>query len=150
MEIIDYSDEYKQSVFEFTDRCFAELGKRFEPEGRHGFYNDIPNEFEVFYCLIKDGNVTGTAALKRLDEDTAELKSLYLDKDCRGKGLGRELMDKIIKAAEDLGYKSIVLDSMSKYKAARKLYERAGFIDIPRYNDNQYADVFMRLDLKKD
>ena len=50
MEIIDYSDEYKQSVFEFTDRCFAELGKRFEPEGRHGFYND--NQYaDVFMRL---------------------------------------------------------------------------------------------------
>ena len=147
MEIIDYSDEYKQSVFEFTDRCFAELGKKFEPEGRHSFYNDIPSEFDVFYCLISNGHVIGTAALKRLDEETAELKALYLDKDCRGKGLGRELMDKVIKAATDLGYKSIVLDSMSQYKAARKLYERIGFIEIPRYNDNQYADVFMRRDL---
>ncbi len=147
MQIIIYNDEYKQKLFEFTDRCFAELGKRFEPEGRHSFYNDIPNEFDVFFCMLEKDSVIGTAALKRFDGSEAELKALYLDKDYRGKGLGSELMNKVVLAAGELGYKSIVLDSMSQYKAARRLYEKTGFKDIARYNDNEYADVFMRMEL---
>ena len=39
------------------------------------------------------------------------------------------------------------LDSMSKYEDALRLYEKAGFRRIERYNDNVHADVFMRLDL---
>lgn len=147
MDIVLYSDEYKQAVFDFTDKCFDELGKRFEPEGRHYFYNDIRNEFEVFYCLLDNDSCVGTAALKRFDDDTAELKALYLDKDYRGKGLGSLLMDKLVKTARELNYKSIVLDSMSQYKDARRLYEKTGFKDTARYNDNEYADVFMRLEL---
>ena len=37
----------------------------------------------------------------------------------------------------------IVLDSMSEYAAALKLYEKYGFTHIERYNENQKADVFM-------
>lgn len=39
------------------------------------------------------------------------------------------------------------LTSVSKYKAAQRLYEKAGFVNTDRYNDNQYADIFMKLEL---
>ena len=54
MKTVPYNSSLKQEVFDFTDRCFAELGKRFEPEGRHFFYNDIGKNFEVFLCLIDE------------------------------------------------------------------------------------------------
>ena len=147
IDLIKYNDSYKQRVFEFTDKCFAELGKRFEPDGRHAFYNDIEKAFEVFYCLTDKDNVIGTVALKKIDEYTVELKALYLDSGYRGKGLGSRLMRKVIDDAKERGYKSIVLDSMSQYKDALRLYEKCGFKDTERYNDNVYADVFMKLEL---
>ena len=147
-ELVPYSDMLKQQVFTFTDVCFAELGKRFEPEGRHAFYNDIDSFFEVFYCLTSDDGVVGTAALKKLDDETAELKALYLDKRYRGQGFGKRLIDTVIEEAGMRGFKTVVLDSMKRYKDARRLYEKCGFTDCKRYNDNRYADVFMKLDLQ--
>lgn len=147
LELISYNDSYMQRVFDFTDACFAELGKKFEPSGRHCFYNDIENEFEAFYCLTDQEKIIGTVALKKIDEYTVELKAMYLDRNYRGKGLGRRLMDKAVDEAKRLGYKSMVLDSMSQYKAALKLYEKSGFKNTERYNNNIYADVFMKLEL---
>ena len=49
IELVSYSDKLKQSVFSFTNAVFYELGKKFEPEGRHAFYNDIENSFIVFF-----------------------------------------------------------------------------------------------------
>ena len=148
IELIPYNDSYKQQVFDFTCTCFEELGKKFEPSGRHSFYNDIDNEFEVFFCLVDQEKVIGTVALKKVDDYTVELKAMYLDRDYRGKGLGRRLMDKAVDEARCLGYKCIVLDSMSSYKDALRLYEKTGFKMTERYNDNVYADVFMRLDFE--
>lgn len=145
--LVPYNDSYKQKVFDFTDKCFDELGKKFDPSGRHYFYNDIENYFVVFYCLLYQDRLIGTAALKIIDEFTVELKAMYLDQEYRGQGLGRKLMGKVISEAKSLGYKCIVLDSMSQYKSALKLYEKTGFKNTERYNDNMYADVFMRLDL---
>ena len=128
--------------------CFSELGKKFEPEGRHAFYNNIEKAFEVYFCLTSDDDrVIGTVALKKLDDNTAELKALYLDSRYRGQGWGKQLINVIIAEAKNSGYKTIVLDSMKQYKEARKLYEKCGFIDCARYNDNIYADVFMKLEL---
>ena len=145
--LVPYNESYKQKVFVFTDKCFEELGKKFEPDGRHDFYNNIGDNFVVFYCLIDQDKLIGTVALKKLDENTVELKAMYLDRSYRGKGLGRRLMDKIVDEAKRLGYKSIVLDSMSQYKDALRLYERTGFQNTERYNENLYADVFMKLEL---
>ena len=145
--LVPYNESYKQKVFDFTDKCFEELGKKFEPDGRHDFYNNIGDNFVVFYCLFDQDKLIGTVALKKLDENTVELKAMYLDRSYRGKGLGRRLMNKIVDEAKRLGYKSIVLDSMSQYKDALRLYERTGFQNTERYNDNLYADVFMKLNL---
>ena len=147
MELVQYKEEYKQRVFDFTDRCFEELGKEFEPEGRHYFYNDIEKSFVSFYCLLDDEKLIGTVALKKIDEYTVELKSLYLDKSYRGQHLGSRLVKAVVDEAGKLGYKSIVLDSMSKYKDALRLYEKYGFKHTERFNDNIYADVLMKLDL---
>lgn len=147
IRLIPYDSAYRQCVFDFTDACFAELGKKFEPSGRHGFYNDIGNSFELFYCLMLKEKVIGTVALKRIDDQTAELKAMYLDREFRGRGLGRLLIDKVTGEARLRGFKSIVLDSMSQYKDALRLYEKSGFKCTERYNDNAYADVFMRLEL---
>lgn len=145
--LVPYNESYKQKVFDYTDKCFEELGKKFEPDGRHDFYNNIGDNFVVFYCLFDQNKLIGTVALKKLDENTVELKAMYLDRSYRGKGLGRRLMNKIVDEAKRLGYKSLVLDSMSQYKDALRLYERTGFQNTERYNENLYADVFMKLEL---
>ena len=147
VKLVQYEEKRKQRVFDFTDRCFTELGKRFDPGGKHYFYNDIEDSFEVFYCLVDQDEVVGTVALKKIDERTVELKALYLHKDYRGKGLGSLLMSVSVNEAKTRGFKRIVLDSMLKYEDALRLYEKFGFEKIDRYNDNAMAEVFMKMDL---
>ncbi len=147
IRLVPYETAYKQGVFDFTARCFAELGKTFEPAGRHAYYNDINASFEAFWCLLADDAVAGTVGLKHIDSKTAELKAMYLAGELRGRGLGRQMMNTVIEYAGKRGYKSIVLDSISSYHDALRLYEKTGFVPIDRYNDNSYADVFMKLEL---
>ena len=147
INLVSYDASYKQRVFDFTDRCFEELGKKFEPEGRHYFYNDIEKSFEAFFCMTDEEKVIGTVALKRIDAYTVELKALYLDKAYRGQHLGSCLIRAAIDEAKTRGFKSMVLDSMSQYKEALRLYEKCGFRNTERFNDNAYADVFMMLEL---
>ena len=147
VKLVPYDDSLKQRVFDFTDACFTELGKKFEPDGRHYFYNDISGSFEVFFCLVDQEMVVGTVALKKIDEKNVELKALYLHKDYRGKGLGSLLMSVSINEAKSRGFKMILLDSMLKYEDALRLYEKFGFEKIDRYNDNAMAEVFMKMDL---
>jgi hypothetical protein len=53
------------------------------------------------------------------------------------------LLDIAIDFAKSLGYSWMVLDSSKTLYAARALYLKNGFVDIPGYNDNYRVDVFM-------
>lgn len=142
-KIVVYDESLKEEVFAFTDTCFRDVGKTFDPKGRHAFYNDIEHEFDRFWCLLSDGVVKGTVAIRREDETTAELKAMYLSPDLRGKGYGYQMLEMAVDYCRDSGYERIVLDSISSYTSALHLYEKYGFKYIDRYNDNQKADVFM-------
>jgi GNAT superfamily N-acetyltransferase len=89
--------------------------------------------------------IVGTTAVRNLKqfESTCELKRMYVLKEFRRLGLGQKLLDTAIDFAKSVGYSRMVLDSSKTLYAARALYLKKGFIDIPRYNDNYRADVFM-------
>ena len=146
-EIVHYEDSIKDSLFAFYSECFPGVGKPFEPEGRHEFYNRIPEHFEQFWCLVEDGTILGSVAIRRFSDDTAELKALYLSEKLRGQGWGYKLLDLAVKYAREQGYKRVCLDSMRSYTAARRLYDKFGFKEIESYNNNTFAEVFMELKL---
>ena len=148
LEILKYNDSLKESLFRFTDNCFTEIGKSFEPQGRHSFYNGIPENFDLFLCLAEDGNVMGSAGIKKIDNDTCELKALYLADELRGMGWGYKLLNEAVSFARENDFSRVVLDSMSQYTDASRLYKRYGFTDTDRYNDNIYADVFIQMILR--
>ena len=89
--------------------------------------------------------ILGTTAVRNLKqfESTCELKRMYVLRDFRRLGVGQKLLDTAIDFAKSVGYSRIVLDSSKALHAARALYLKNGFVDIPRYNDNYRADVFM-------
>jgi GNAT superfamily N-acetyltransferase len=89
--------------------------------------------------------ILGTTAIRNLKqfELTCELKRMYVLRDFRRLGLGQKLLDTAINFAKSVGYSRMVLDSSKTLYAARALYLKNGFVDIPRYNDNYRADVFM-------
>jgi putative acetyltransferase len=89
--------------------------------------------------------IVGTTAVRNLKqfESTCELKRMYVLKEFRQLGLGQKLLDIAIDFAKGVGYSRMVLDSSKMLHLARALYLKKGFVDIPQYNDNYRADVFM-------
>lgn len=89
--------------------------------------------------------ILGTTAVRNLKqfESTCELKRMYVLGYFRRLGVGQKLLDIAIDFAKSVGYSRIVLDSSKALRPARALYLKNGFVDIPRYNDNHRADVFM-------
>jgi ribosomal protein S18 acetylase RimI-like enzyme len=89
--------------------------------------------------------IVGTIAIRNLKhrESTCELKRMYVLKEFRRLGIGQRLLDIATGFARKAGYSRIVLDSSKNLDAARALYLKAGCVDIPRYNDNYRAEVFI-------
>jgi len=95
--------------------------------------------------LVSDpaGEVVGTAAVRLLEPGLGELKRMWLQPSRQGRGLGRRLMDACLAEARGLGCRSLRLDTQAKMEAAVHLYRAYGFSEIPRYNDNRRADIWM-------
>ena len=98
---------------------------------------------------VEDGEAAGCIALKQMDEPgRCELKRLYVRPAFRGCGLGRELTEKIIAAARELGYREMLLDTLPFLQSAQRLYRAAGFCEIEKYNDSPMDDAtYMKLEL---
>jgi carbonic anhydrase len=97
-----------------------------------------------------DDELAGCVALRKLSESTCEMKRLFLRENFRGKGIGRLLIETIIKHAKEIGYERMLLDTLPpKMNDAIALYQRMGFKEIASYYDNPVPGaIFMELGLK--
>lgn len=69
----------------------------------------------------------GCVALRWLDERRGEFKRLYVRPAFRGRGLGKLLVEWVIREARSAGYAELVADTMPVMQEALALYERMGF-----------------------
>jgi len=99
--------------------------------------------------LQDDDHIKGCVALHRLDDDTCEMKRLYLRPAFRGTGLGRVLVETIIREARTIGYKYMRLDTVEPLmKDAIAMYRHFGFKEIEPYRLNPIAGaLYMELKL---
>ncbi|GLR77146.1 MULTISPECIES: GNAT family N-acetyltransferase [Aliivibrio] len=89
----------------------------------------------TFFSCWKGEQLLGCAAIKELDSNHAELKSMRTSNHARNLGVGTLLLNHVLNVSSDRGYKKISLETGSQefFKPARNLYEKFGF---------QYCDPF--------
>ncbi len=147
IKVQKYNIQYNKCLIQFLEKCLPQSGRRLELNGRHKMYCNVDEYFEYFWCLFDDKEIIGTVALKRLNNECCELKSLYLLEQYHKKGLGYQLLKIAVFKAQQSGYKRMYLDTLSSSKKAISLYEKMGFVRTERYNSNYAADIFMVLEL---
>ena len=94
-------------------------------------YDDIENVYinnrGEFLVGTLNGEVVVTGAVKKLREDTAEIKRIRVKPECQRRGYGEAMLKELIRAAGKLGYKRIRIDTMVSNYRARQLFKKAGF-----------------------
>jgi ribosomal protein S18 acetylase RimI-like enzyme len=125
------------------DLCFQDFDKELR---------ELPGEYAApDGCLLlaqEEGKALGCVALRRIDQQTCEMKRLYVRPEARGLKLGRKLAEAIVAEAQRLGYYRMRLDTLPSMGEAIALYRTLGFreTDAYRYNPIPGA-IFMELEL---
>lgn len=105
----------------------------------------------TFWCAREDGELLGCGALKELNAEHAELKSMRTAKLHLRKGVARKILAHILQEAKDRGYTRISLETGSpeSFMPARKLYEDFGFSYCGPFSDYELDpfSVFMTKEL---
>ena len=96
--------------------------------------NIIKNNGEIF-LMHKEGELIGTYALKKINNQDCELSKFTIKKNARGRKLGKLLLEHAIKRAKALGYNAIVLFTHQNLVEASHLYKKRGFAEIEIHND---------------
>jgi putative acetyltransferase len=108
----------------------------------------------TFFSARKAGEVVGVAALKRLDEFHAELKSMHTREAERGRGVGRAMVEHLLGFARREGYRRVSLETgaTDEFVAARALYADAGFIPCEPFGEYTASpyNTFMTINLDSD
>jgi putative acetyltransferase len=95
-----------------------------------------------------DGHDAGCVGVRPLSRRTAEMKRLFVLSRFRGRGTGRVLAERAVRAARELGYRSLRLDTLAEMTAATALYRSLGFHEVPPYRYNPVPGArFFELDL---
>ena len=100
--------------------------------------------------LAWDGvEAAGCVALHALTPEIAEVKRMYVRPASRGRGIARELGERVIAEARELGYARLRLGTLTTMLAAQNLYSSLGFEPIPPYRSVEFGDtLFYELDLQ--
>ena len=125
-------------------RYFRELSARF-PEGfRPTAAHTLalgqlePRGGRVLVARLA-GEAVGCGAVRRMAPGMGEIKHMWVAPRVRGLGVGRRLLAGLERAARGLRLRVLRLDTHASLTEALGLYRSAGYREIPRYNDNPYA-----------
>ncbi|MGH2912436.1 MAG: GNAT family N-acetyltransferase [Solirubrobacteraceae bacterium] len=83
------------------------------------------------------GELVAIGALKRLDDQHVELKTMHTAEHVRGLGIGRAMLDYLLAVAREQGFEHVSLEtgSMEAFTPARSLYVSAGFAPCEPFGD---------------
>jgi putative acetyltransferase len=91
----------------------------------------------TFWTVRDGGRLLGCGALKQLDREHGEVKSMRTPDGLRRRGAGRAMLDHIVAEARRRGYRRLSLEtgSMEGFAPAKRLYESVGFTECPPFAD---------------
>ncbi|TVX99770.1 GNAT family N-acetyltransferase [Cohnella terricola] len=118
-KVQDLIKEHLQGMFEHSP-----------PESVHALdLSGLKKPDITFWSAWEQDVLLGCGALKELDPEHGELKSMRTVVQHLRKGVGRNILEHIIAVAKERGYRRLSLEtgSMEAFEPARRMYENAGF-----------------------
>jgi GNAT superfamily N-acetyltransferase len=115
----------------------------------HSFYAQFNKIDQIKFAVVAYLNEipVGCGAFKKYDDETVEIKRMFVREASRGKGIGVEILNELEKWAVEQKFRFAVLETGKKQPEAIRLYQKSGYELIPNYG--QYEGVENSFCMKK-
>ena len=116
------------------------------PWSREDFWREASNDFACYIVALDDMEIIGFAGCW-ISFEEAQVTNIALTSAQRGRGLGKVLMAKLMRAAAERGAERMTLEVRPSNTPALRLYEELGFAAIgvrkKYYQDNDEDAILM-------
>lgn len=113
------------------------VGRQIKRE-KYEKFNQL-DEIREAIVVYDDGKPVGGGAIRRYDDETVELKRVFVHSEYQGQGIGSRLVSLLIEWAAQLGYRRMILETGELLAESCAVYRKLGFTVIPNYGP--YADM---------
>ncbi len=118
--IEEMTEEDVEQASELESRSFS------MPWRAEDFLEMVKADYAHYFVAKEEGKVIGCCGLRDISGE-GEITNVVVDSDCRGRGIGRALMEYMLKEAEKLGIGDCTLEVRVSNQPAISLYESLGF-----------------------
>jgi DNA-binding MarR family transcriptional regulator/GNAT superfamily N-acetyltransferase len=123
----------------------ADLNRRstrgFDPSvGATALPHEVRPPAGQFFVAYLHGEAIGCGAVKHHADAPAEIKRMWIAPEARGLGLGRRLLETLEECAAAEGASVARIETSAVLTEALALYRSAGWVEVPRFNDEPFAD----------
>jgi DNA-binding MarR family transcriptional regulator/GNAT superfamily N-acetyltransferase len=131
---------------------FAELDRR-SPSGfdRTASISVEPDEVRppagVLLLAYLGSEPVGCGALKNHADAPSDIKRMWVDDSVRGVGIGRRLLGELEARAAEHGARTVRLDTNRNLTEAIAMYRKAGYVEVPAFNDEPFAHHWFEKEL---
>lgn len=132
---------------DFIEEADGELGIDLSAETGKPPPADLEPPHGVLLLARSGEEPVGLAGVRHLDTDVAEVKSMFVVPEHRGRGLGRTLLNAVEQIAVERGCTRARLDTNEYLTEALTLYRAAGYREVADYNGNVKADLWFEREL---
>lgn len=144
---IDSKETLKIVRTNSDDKNFIELVKFLDADLRirdgddHPFYAQYNKIDNIKYAVVAylDEIPVGCGAIKQYDEETMEVKRMFVNPELRGKGIATKVLIELENWVRELSFSKCILETGKKQPEAIRLYQKNGYKAIPNFG--QYKNV---------
>jgi GNAT superfamily N-acetyltransferase len=118
-----------------------------EDQAQYDQYNKVP-DLDTVVLLYVNGQPAASGCFKKYNDDTIEVKRMFVVKKHRGRGLSKTILTELESWAMEKGFKYAILETSIHFIPATTLYKSSGYKIIPNYD--QYEGLTDSVCMKKE
>ena len=117
-----------------------------EDQSTYDQYNKVPG-LSTVVLIYSNERPVACGCFKKYDDDTIEIKRMFVEKEYRGRGISKLILDELETWAKESGFRFAILETSIHFKTARGLYLHSGYGVIDNYD--QFAGLKESVCMKK-